>query len=99
MFSIKLQVRQKSDNLNYFCENYRKKFVFLFVNSETLPKRSWLRGGVYFVDSLSKTNNGKLLRREITKIASKMFREAKQNNDPEIESYLSDLPIEFRQLI
>ena len=71
--------------------------INLFI-LEKFPKRSWLRAGVYFVESLPKTNNGKLVPREITKMASEMFEELKQK-DTDIQLYLADIPLEFRKLI
>lgn len=65
---------------------------------EHFPNQTRLRAGVYFVDSLPKTSNGKLVHREITKLASEMFDVAKQS-DPEIQSYFSDIPAEFEKLI
>lgn len=57
-----------------------------------------LRGGVYFVDSLPRTKNGKLLRKEITDIATEMFR-AIMDTDADIQSHLSEIPLEFRKLV
>lgn len=71
---------------------------FILTHTDNFPKRSWLRAGVYFVDSLAKTSNGKLVRREITKIAIELFNAAKQS-DAEIQSYFSDIPTEFKKII
>lgn len=57
-----------------------------------------LRGGVYFVDSLSKTDTGKFRQRDITKLAAELFSRAKIS-DPDIQSYLLDIPEEFRTII
>lgn len=65
---------------------------------DRFPKRSWLRAGVYFVESLPKTGSGKLVRREITKMATEMFEKAKRN-DPNIQSYFLDIALEFRNII
>lgn len=71
---------------------------FTFIIVETFPKRSRLRGGVYFVDSLEKNLNGKLMRKTVTEMATALFKAAK-NNDPDIQSYLQDIPEEFRKMI
>lgn len=71
---------------------------FSFLRLDNFPRRLWLRAGVYFVESLPKTGTGKLVRREIIKIATKLYEEAK-HNDPDIQSYASDIPEAFRKLI
>lgn len=71
------------------------KWIFAHFR-EPFPRRLWLRAGVYFVKS--KTGTGKLLRREITKTASQLFEKTK-HNDPDIQSYVSDIPEAFRKLI
>lgn len=70
--------------------------IFFFV--ENFPNRAKPRGGVYFVDELTKNHNGKLIRREITKLAVREFRLAKEN-DAEVQSFLDDFPDEFRAII
>lgn len=65
---------------------------------EKFPIRSRLRGGVYFVDSLPKTFTGKPIRKEIVEIAAQRFKSIKES-DPDIQSYLSDIPEKFRKLI
>lgn len=64
---------------------------------EKFPIRSRLRGGVCFVDSLPKAT-GKPIRKEIVEIAAQRFKSIKES-DPDIQSYLSDIPEEFRKLI
>lgn len=65
---------------------------------ENFPSRLKLRGGVYFVDSLPRTKNGKLRRKEITDIATELFR-ATMDTDPQIQLHLSEIPSEFRNLV
>lgn len=77
--------------------NISLNFPFKYF-SDHFPKRLWLRAGIYFVESLPKTGSGKLVRREIAKVAIKMFEEAKES-DPNIRSYVSDIPEAFRKLI
>lgn len=69
-----------------------------YFDTERFPDRSKLRGGVYFVDKLPKTHNGKIIRKEITDFAAQSFRTIK-DTDPDIQSYLDDYPEEFRKLI
>lgn len=57
-----------------------------------------LRGGVYFVDSLPRTKSGKLRRKEITDIATKLFH-ATMHMDAQIQLHLSEIPSEFRNLV
>lgn len=78
--------------MNIFVDN--SFIIFL----EKFPSRSRLRGGVYFVDSLPNTHSGKLIRRKITEIATDMFKAAK-SSDPDVQSYLREIPEEFRKLI
>lgn len=83
----------------YF-EKFSSIFVFeiiLFI-IDKVPSHSKLRGGVYIVDSLPKTHNGKIVRRTILEKTTKMF-EAIKNIDLDIQSYLQDIPDEFRKLI
>lgn len=56
------------------------------------------RGGVYFVDSLPRTKNGKLLRKEITDVATELFQSI-MDTDADIQAHLSEIPTEFRKLI
>lgn len=70
----------------------------LFFSIENFSNRLKLRGGVYFVQSLPKTNNGKLRRMEITDMAAEIFR-ATMHTDPDIQLSLSDIPEEIRNLI
>lgn len=65
-----------------------------------MPNGLKLRGGVYFVDSdsIPKTNSGKYIRKEITDTVKRMFN-ATRENDPLLQSYLSDIPDEYKQLI
>lgn len=65
---------------------------------EKFPHRSRIRGGVYFVEALPKTPTGKPIRREIAEIATGRFQSMKET-DPDIKSYLMDIPEEFRKLI
>ena len=65
---------------------------------ENFPNGLKLRGGVYFVDSLPKTPSAKFIRKEITDTVKKLFNAAKES-DPLIQSYLSDIPDEYRRLI
>lgn len=57
-----------------------------------------MRGGVYFVDSLPRTKNGKLRRKEITDIATELFRTT-MDTDAQIQLHLSEIPQEFRNLV
>lgn len=75
--------------------NFFRSFVF---DAENFSNPSKLRGGIYFVDSLPKTHNGKLIRKKITQIATEMFRKI-QDTDPDIQLFLSDIPEEFRMFI
>lgn len=58
----------------------------------------WLRGGVYFVDSLPKTPSGKIIRRKVAEYATELFHKS-GINDPLIKSYISDIPEVVRKLI
>ena len=58
----------------------------------------WLRGGVYFVDSLPKTPSGKVIRGKVTELATEIFHKA-GINDPDIQSYIADIPEYVRKLI
>lgn len=79
--------------------SFQIQFNFpFFIPTDHFPKRLWLRAGVYFVESFPKTGSGKLMRGEITKIVREMFENVKQN-DPDIRSYVSDIPEAFRKLI
>lgn len=80
------------------CVNLNYKLMEFSLILENFPERSWLRAGVYFVQSLPVNSNGKLLRREITKTAIELF-EAAKLSDPDIRSYVSDIPEAFRKLI
>lgn len=71
---------------------------FLFLNTDKFPNRAKLRGGVYFIDSLPKTFNGKLVRARITEIAIERFNVAREC-DSDIQSYLSEYPEDNRKLI
>ncbi|XP_031635434.1 uncharacterized protein LOC116348546 [Contarinia nasturtii] len=62
------------------------------------PKREWLRGGVYFVDSLPKTPSGKIIRRKVAELATEIFHK-RGINDPDIQSYIADIPEEYHKLI
>lgn len=66
--------------------------------TENFPNGLKLRGGVYFVDSLPKTHSGKFIRKEITHMLKKLFDELK-SSDPLIQSYLSDIPDDYKRLI
>lgn len=58
-----------------------------------------LRGGVYFVEQpLPRTKTGKLRRKDITDIATELFR-AIMDTDADIQSHLAEIPQEFRKLI
>lgn len=88
-FIIQLQTKLFEINLFYYIRsNKTAKFA------DNLK----LRGGVYFVDSLSKTDTGKFRQKDITKLASELFARAK-TTDPDIQSYLLDIPEEFRSII
>lgn len=50
------------------------------------------------MNELPKTHNGKMIRKEITKFATQKFRSAREN-DAELQSYLDDIPKEFREII
>lgn len=99
MSSMWSQVRQFCYPYPYetFDPSFDLSHLFHF-DSEHFPSRSRLRGGVYLVESLPTTHNGKLIRRQITELATEMFKTAKEN-DPDIQSYLKDIPEEFRKLI
>lgn len=73
-------------------------FDCCFFLIENFPNGLKLRGGVYFVDSLPKTPSGKYIRKEITEMLKKMFNATKEN-DPLIQSYLSDIPDNYKRLI
>lgn len=79
-------------------DNFIKLNPF-FYRTENFNFEQRLRGGVYFVDSFAKTLSGKAIRKEITELASKMFKSTRDNEDAEIHSYLSDIPEEFRKFI
>lgn len=66
---------------------------------DKFPDRSWLRGGVYFVESLAKTHNGKVVKREVTQLAQKLFERALKTNDEMVLASLSVIPDEYRRLI
>lgn len=88
----------KELNYDQITINISINFFEFILMIENFPDRSKLRGGVYFVDSLPKTHNGKMIRKEITDLATAKFTSAK-SNDPDLQSYLSDFPDEFRRLI
>lgn len=71
--------------------------IFLF-ESDKFPNRSKLRAGIYFVDTLPKTNSGKPMRTKIIAMAAELFTEAKRT-DHVVKSFLSDIPAEFQHLI
>lgn len=71
----------------------RRNFV-----TEKYSSRSRLGGGIHFVDSMPKTNSGKVIRREVMEMASEFFKTAR-NTDPHIQSYLQEIPEDFRDLI
>lgn len=70
--------------------------VYLLI--ENFPNGLKLRGGVYFVDSLPKTNSGKYIRKEITDTVKGMFN-ATKDTDPLLKSYLSDIPDDYKRLV
>lgn len=72
-------------------------FSIFYFELDKFPNRYKLRGGIYFVDALPKTNSGKPLRPKITAMAAEYFKMAKQN-DP-IKAFLMDIPEEFQHLI
>lgn len=74
------------------------QFSIFFSVLENFPSRLKLRGGVYFVDALPRTKNGKLLRKEITDVATEMFR-AIMDTDADIQLHLAEIPEEFRKLV
>lgn len=57
-----------------------------------------MRGGVYFVESLAKTHNGKPAKTEIAELAQKLFERAVKN-DEMVRASLSVIPDEFRNVI
>lgn len=73
-------------------------YCLIFLLLENFPTGLHLRAGIYFVDSLPKTHSGKFIRKEITEMLKKMFIAAKEN-DPLIQSYLSDIPDNYKRLI
>lgn len=70
--------------------------IIVITDKCSEPER--LRGGIYFVDSLFKTHNGKLDRIQIRKQAAYLFYKA-QNSDPDIQTLLNDFPEDYRKLI
>lgn len=70
----------------------------ILFSAGNFPNRAKPRGGVYFVDKLPKNHNGKLIRSEISHYATEQFRTAREN-DAELQSYLADIPEEFRAII
>ena len=72
--------------------------LFIVFHTDNFPNRAKPRGGIYFMDKLPKTHNGKLIRKEITKYATQQFRSAREN-DAELQSYLANIPEEFREII
>lgn len=66
---------------------------------DNFSDRLKLRGGIYFVQSLAKTNTGKLRREAITHRAAEMFREAIRCNSSDIRSYLADIPDQFIKIM
>lgn len=78
--------------------HYLSHFFHILFGIENFSDPSKLRGGIYFVESLPKTHNGKLIRKGITQLATEMFK-ATKDTDPDIHFYLSDIPEEFRMFI
>lgn len=72
--------------------------IFISCQTENFANGLRLRAGVYFVDSLPRTHNGKLIRNKITQMAAEMFKVAKEN-DPDIQKCLSEIPEEYKRLI
>lgn len=73
-------------------------FHLLIRYVEKFPEGLQLRGGIYFVDSIPKTHNGKFKRNKIVKMAEEMFKAAIKS-DRDIQRYLSDIPNEYKKLI
>ncbi|XP_031635418.1 4-coumarate--CoA ligase-like 7 [Contarinia nasturtii] len=71
---------------------------FFELVANHFPKREWLRGGVYFVDSLPKTPSGKIIRRKVAELATEIFHK-RGINDPDIQAYIADIPEEYHKLI
>lgn len=72
--------------------------MFCSPSTDKFPNQARLRGGVYFVEALAKTHNGKLLRRENTKVAEKLFERALKN-DADVQAHLAVIPNDYRKMI
>lgn len=73
-------------------------YLFGYLLTENFPNGLRLRGGVYFVEALPKTPSGKFIRRDITDTVKSMF-DATKESDPLLQSYLSDIPDDYKRLI
>lgn len=69
--------RQFSDQFDFFF--FYKNSNFDFIVPDNLPKTKQLVGGAYFVESLPLTPSGKIIRREVQKIATSLFNDKRKN--------------------
>lgn len=73
-------------------------FVLISCGTENFSDGLKLRAGVYFVDTLPRTHNGKLMRNKATKMAEEKFIIA-MGNDPDVRNHLFDISVGYRKLI
>jgi 4-coumarate--CoA ligase len=57
-------------------ESLTAQFIDAYVR-ERVSDHKFLRGGIYFVNKLPLTYSGKVMRREVKKIATEMYQETK----------------------